>query len=39
MKRKILKTTNLNKDFGSHPKIVKFVIVQKREEGHAETRT
>jgi len=32
LKRKILKTTNLNKDFGSHPKIVKFVVVKKREE-------
>ena len=28
LKRKILKTTNLIKDFGSHPKIVKFVVVQ-----------
>ena len=27
LKRKILKTTNLIKDFGSHPKIVKFVVV------------
>jgi len=30
--RKILNTTNLIKDFGSHPKIVKFVVVQKREK-------
>jgi hypothetical protein len=39
LKRKFLKTTNLIKDFGSHPKIVKFVVVQKREESHAEKRT
>jgi hypothetical protein len=39
LKRKILKTTNLIKDFVSHPKIVNFVVVQKREESHAEKRT
>ena len=39
MKRKILKTIDLIKDFGSHPKIVKFVVVQKREDSHAEKRT
>jgi hypothetical protein len=39
MKRKILKAIGLIKDFGSHPKIVKFVVVQKREESHAEKRT
>jgi hypothetical protein len=39
LKRKILKTTNLIKDFGSRPKILKFVVVQKREESHAEKRT
>ena len=32
LKRKFLKTTNLIKDFGSRPKIVKFVVVQKREK-------
>src|SRR6476620_6847516 len=36
--RKFLKT-DLIKDFGSRPKIVKFVVVQKREESHAEKRT
>jgi hypothetical protein len=39
LKRKILETTNLIKDFGSHPKIVQLVVVQKREESHAEKRT
>jgi len=39
LKRKILKATDLIKDFGSHPKIVQFVVVQKREESHAEKRT
>ena len=39
LKRKIMKTTNLIKDFESHPKIVKFVVVKKREESHAEKRT
>jgi hypothetical protein len=34
-----MKTTDLIKDFGSHPKIVQFVVVQKREESHAEKRT
>ena len=34
-----MKTTDLIKDFGSHPKIVKFVVVQKREESHTEGRT
>jgi len=34
-----MKTTDLVKDFGSHPKIVQFVVVQKREERHAEKRT
>jgi hypothetical protein len=29
----------LIKDFGSHPKIVKFVVVKEREESHAEKRT
>jgi len=37
--RKILKTTDLIKDFGSHPEIEKFVVVQKREESQAEKRT
>ncbi len=32
LKRKILKTTNLIKDFGSDPKIVKFVLAQKGEK-------
>ena len=27
-----MKTTDLIKDFGSHPTIVKFVVVQKREK-------
>jgi hypothetical protein len=39
LKRKILKTTDLIKDFGSRPKIVKFLVVQKREESQAEKRT
>ncbi len=39
LKRKILKTTDLIKDFGSRPKIVKFVVVEKREESHVEKRT
>jgi len=39
LKRKFLNTTNLIKDFGSYPKIVKFIVVQKREESHAEKRT
>ena len=39
MKRKILKTIDLIKDFGSHPKIVKFVVVHRSEESHAEKRT
>jgi len=34
-----MKTIDLIKDFGSHPKIVKFVVVQKREESRAEKRT
>ena len=34
-----MKTIDLIKDFGSHPKIVHFVVVQKREESHAEKRT
>jgi hypothetical protein len=34
-----MKTTDLIKDFGSHLKIVKFVVVQKREESNAEKRT
>ncbi len=33
-----MKTTDLIKDFGSRTKIVKFVVVQKREESHAEKR-
>jgi len=37
LKRKLLKTTNLIKGFGA--KIVKVVVVQKREESHAEKRT
>jgi len=37
--RKIMETTDLIKDFRSHPTIVKFVAVQKREESHAEKRT
>jgi len=36
--REIMKTTDLIKDFGSRTKIVKFVVVQKREESHAEKR-
>jgi len=39
MKGKILKTIDLIKDFGSQPKIAKFVVVQKCEESHAEKRT
>jgi len=35
---KILRTTNLIKDLGSHPKIAKFVVVQEREDSHAEKR-
>ena len=34
-----MKTIDLIKDFGSHPKIVQFVVVQKREESRAEKRT
>jgi RNA polymerase sigma factor (sigma-70 family) len=36
LKRKILKTTSLIKDFGSHPTTVKLVVVKKREESHGE---
>ena len=39
LKEKNLKTIDLIKDFGSHPKIVQLVVVQKREESHAEKRT
>lgn len=36
LKRKIIETTDLIKDFGSHPKIVELVVVKKREESHGE---
>ena len=34
-----MKKTDLIKDFKSHPRIVQFVVVQKRDESEAEKRT